>query len=57
MIRFLALLIVTAILTHALILGAWLAGATPSGWTFGLAWVFSFFISLFCTVVGVSREL
>ena len=33
--------IVTFILCCAAILGAWLAGADPSGWSFALAAVFS----------------
>jgi hypothetical protein len=43
---FLRVYFVSLILCHAAIFGAWLGGATPTGWTFILAFVFSLCLAL-----------
>jgi hypothetical protein len=52
--KFILTLIVCLLLTHAAILGAFLAGAVPSAWTFGLAWGFSLALALADALVGRS---
>ncbi len=50
--KFILVLIVALLLTHAFILGAWLSGASVSLWSYALAWVFSLSIALADALVG-----